>query len=250
VQPGHHHAGHPEKEDVVSRSPLRWWIEGGRSRVSSGQPKVAKGHSHDENQVSSTSSSCLRLTPRICCTPAGVVRATVMPAQLAQIPAGMRCPTTAGAKYTNRDVVHPVKVGLAPALRHESGSCPAPPPRWPAWPVASILTNHWGGQHGLNHGAAALAVSHGVDMRLAATFETQLFDLGLDLLARLEAIQPRKRPALRSHHPLLVEDRNEPSLWRCTLEIVGSCAGVTFTAPCRTWDRPRWGRPQSGTSDR
>jgi hypothetical protein len=61
VDAHHHHAGDPEEEDVVARLEIARGVELLEEVVLSGQPSVENGHSADENQVSSTSSSCFGL---------------------------------------------------------------------------------------------------------------------------------------------------------------------------------------------
>src|SRR5688572_20562990 len=61
------------------------------SSVSAGQPSVDIGQSHDENQVSSTSSSCLRLVPPHFAHADGASTATVSPPH-SQYHTGILCP--------------------------------------------------------------------------------------------------------------------------------------------------------------
>ena len=60
----HHHARDPEEDDVEAGHQRVGGIEAVKLLVCSGQPSVENGHSADENQVSSTSSSCQMVTPR------------------------------------------------------------------------------------------------------------------------------------------------------------------------------------------
>ena len=123
VQARHHHAGHPEEEDVVAGHQHAW---SGRtscsSRVSSGQPSVANGHSQDENQVSSTSSSWRSSVPPHLPQAAGrrarhgdVGAGAAVPGRDAVAPPQLARDAPVA------DVAHPVEVGLRPALGDELG---------------------------------------------------------------------------------------------------------------------------------
>src|SRR5580692_619556 len=57
-----------------------------------GQPKTETGNSPDENQVSSTSVSCVIFSDPQCAQAVGSTRATVILWQVAQCHAGIRCP--------------------------------------------------------------------------------------------------------------------------------------------------------------
>ena len=144
VQADHHHAGDPEEDDVGAGDEHVVRIERRRARAScSGQPSVENGHSADENQVSSTSSSWRTGACRTRRTAVGVLardrdrrrtRRSTTP--------GCDGPTTAGARCTSPGCWSSSACTSSSTARGRTWSCRSRRPPRPSRRAARPSTHH------------------------------------------------------------------------------------------------------------
>ena len=192
LQAHHHHAGDPEEDDVEARDQ-----HAGRDRtvssagVLSGQPSVENGHSAEENQVSSTSSSCAQLRvrrQRVLLAHLGFVAADVDLAGVVVPGRNAMAPPELAAHAPVLDVAHPLVIRLRPVLRHEARASVFDG-RQRGLGQRRDLHVPLVGEIGLDDGAGAVAARHFELVRLYLLDESGGFELGDDLLARHEAVQ-------------------------------------------------------------
>ncbi len=146
----HHHAGDPEEDDVEAGDRARWSDSSAPAPASSsGQPSVENGHSAEENQVSSTSSSRVSRFRPACSFPASAsassLRRVRSCATIVRCRAGglqrlflglgdedvavravpgrdLVAPPELARNAPGLDVLHPLEIGLLPVLRNEAWS--------------------------------------------------------------------------------------------------------------------------------
>ena len=92
LQAHHHHARHPEEEDVEAGHEHRGRVKGLEQRGRSGHPRVEKGQSAELNQVSRTSSSWTRCMPPHFGQAGGACMATATSPHPSQVQAGIWWP--------------------------------------------------------------------------------------------------------------------------------------------------------------
>ena len=199
VEAHHHHAGDPEEDDVeagdehvgrVVARELRRLVRPAEGRE---RPKP------EENQVSSTSSSRLELdasavmrrwrgdlAPRLVL---GDEDLAVGP-----VPGGdLMAPPELARDAPGLDVLHPVEVGLLPVLRHEHGAAALDRVdgglrQLPRVHVPLV------GQERLDDDVRAVAMRHGVDVRLDLLDQPLLLQPRDDRLPRREAVEAVRIP--------------------------------------------------------
>jgi hypothetical protein len=136
-------------------------VEGLSRSVSSGQPRVLKGHSAELNQVSSTSSSWRsgKSAPGRACRAPPARRAADVDIALGVVPGrDAVAPPELAADAPVLDVAHPGEVGVLPVVRHEAMR-PSSTARWPVGQRSSLHVPLVG-QEGLDDGAGAVAARH------------------------------------------------------------------------------------------
>ena len=248
VQAEHHHPGHPEEQDVVPGDQHAGRVEPARGpRSSSGQPRVENGHSADENQVSSTSSSCRQPSPVGGC----VVRADAD--GLAVRPVPDRDPVPPPQLARDAPVVHVVDPGEVPLgqlvrLDHD----PTVADR-----VAGRLGQRPGlheplqAQPRLDRGPAARAVTDRVHVRpLLGHDPALLAQRGDDGRTRLVPVQALVRPVRGDDAALVHDGQARQVVPLADLEVVGVVRrGHLDRAGTRTPGR-RARRPRSGCAGR
>ena len=184
--------------------------------------------------MSSTSSSWRRLVAAaLARKPAGAVRATLTWPSARSTRPGCDGPTTAGARRTSRGCSASSGSRSWSSSRARTWSCPAPPPRWPAWPAApSSRTTGW------RSAARPRCCSAGSGRRRACAACCRARAPApsrprLHRLARGEAIQAGERPALGVDLAVLVQDGDERQACGAgrSRSRWGRGPGVTFTAP-------------------
>ncbi len=142
---GEYHTDDPEEDDIVSGNQYVGRIEVLQLLgVLSGQPSVENGHSAEENQVSSVSSSCVKCVPPHFGQIFGISRPQRSRRSHRSSKPESGVPTRAVLKYTSR--------GCSPASANMS--CRSAPertaahrslmPRLPASPSPPCCTNHCG----------------------------------------------------------------------------------------------------------
>ncbi len=200
--------------------------------VSAGQPSVANGQSHDENQVSSTSSSCLSSTPPQCWQAAGVVRATVIPWHLPQYQTGMRCPHQSWREMHQSRML---RIQWKKVFDQVSGTnlvLPCSTASMAGFASGSIFTNHCVDSIGSTTVSQRWQWPTACTCGLLPRSSPSSFRRALTALRALKRSRPANGPPAAVTTPLSSKIEIIGRSWRWPhSKSLGSWAGVTFTAP-------------------
>ena len=174
--------------------------------MSSGQPSVLNGQSHELNQVSSTSGSCSILEPPQCAQAAGSSRLTVISPQSAQYQTGMRWPHQSWREMFQSRMFSSQSVYV---LVKRSGTICV----WPYLHRAERAVRQrrhldppLHRDQRLDDGMAARAVAERNRVLLLLLQQVQPLELGDDALARDVAVLPGERPGFGGHLRVEADD--------------------------------------------
>ena len=196
--------------------------------MSSGQPRVENGHSADENQVSSTSGSCSQPLHRgrLVGADADDLR------RRARTRPGCGAPTTAGGRCTSRACRRPSRSSAAPSTGDEIETRPSRTASPAALASGSTLTNHCLDRRGSTtvsqREQCPTAWTYG---RFSATMRPSDRRSATTAGRASNRSSPWNRPgAVMMPRSSMMSSAGRSCRWPISKSL-GSCAGVTLTAP-------------------